>query len=120
EAMIEKFAAIPGAEGAVERTAEIAARCNVEIELGKILLPDFPKPEGKTANGYLRELIEERLPKKIAIPEGAGTVLERASKEVRDRLEYELGVIEKTGFADYFLIVQDLISWAKSHGIAVG
>lgn len=109
EAMAEKFAHIPGA---VERTAAIAARCNVELELGKILLPNFQKPEGKTANAYLRELVAERLPKKIPP--------ERQTKEMEERLEYELGVIEKTGFADYFLIVQDLITWAKAHGIAVG
>ena len=66
DAMAAKFAHIPGA---VERTAEIADRCNVEIELGKVLLPDFPKPDGKTANAYLRELIQERLPKKIFSPE---------------------------------------------------
>ena len=120
DAMAEKFASIPGGLAAVERTAEIAARCNVQIELDKILLPDFPKPDGKTANGYLRELIEERLPKKIAVAEGSGSTIARTSKEVRERLEYEIGVIEKTGFADYFLIVQDLINWAKIHGIAVG
>jgi DNA polymerase-3 subunit alpha len=130
DAVAEKFAGMDGGSGiglaAVERTAEIAARCNVEIELvppygnGKVLLPDFPKPEGKTANGYVRELIEERLPKKYPIPDGPGSVIERAPTEVRERLEYELSVIEKTGFADYFLIVQDLINWAKSHGIAVG
>ena len=112
EAMAEKFAAIKGAEGAVERTAEIAARCNVNLELGKVLLPSFPKPDGKTANAYLRELIQEGLSKKF--PGAAQT------KEVEGRLEYEIGVIEKTGFADYFLIVQDLIRWAKTHGIAVG
>jgi len=112
EAMMEKFAAIPGGAEAVERTAEIAARCNVDLELGKVLLPDFPKPDGKTANAYLRELMEEGLPERF--PPAAQT------KEVRDRLEYEFGVIEKTGFADYFLIVQDLITWAKMHGIAVG
>jgi DNA polymerase-3 subunit alpha len=112
EAMMEKFAKIPGGAEAVARTHEIAERCNVEIELGHTLLPDFPKPPGKTANGYLRELLEERLPKKF--PAAAQT------KEVRDRLEYEISVIEKTGFADYFLIVQDLIHWAKVHGIAVG
>ncbi len=112
EAMAEKFAAIRGGMAAVERTAEIAARCSVELELGKTLLPDFPKPEGKTANDYLRELTEERLPKKFP--------LEKQTKEMRERLEYEMGVIEKTGFADYFLIVQDLIYWAKMHGIAVG
>src|SRR5258708_6761967 len=109
DAMATKFAHIPGA---VERSAEIAARCNVELELGKALLPDFPKPDGKTANAYLRELMEERLPKKF--PPEAQT------KEMRERVEYEMGVIEKIGFADYFLIVQDLITWAKTHGIAVG
>jgi DNA polymerase-3 subunit alpha len=109
EAMAEKFAHIPGA---VERTTEIADRCNVELELGKVLLPDFPKPDGKTANEYLKELIYMLLPKKF--PEEAQT------KEVMDRLVYEISVIEKTGYADYFLIVQDLIAWAKMHGIAVG
>ena len=109
EEMAEKFAHIPHV---LERTAAIAARCNVELELGKILLPEFPKPRGATANGYLRELIAERLPLKI--PPEAQT------QETRERLEYETGVIEKTGFADYFLIVQDIIHWAKIHGISVG
>jgi DNA polymerase-3 subunit alpha len=117
-AMMEKFANVPGGLEAVARTHEIAERCNVELELippyghGKYLLPEFPKPDGKTANAYMRELIEERLPQKY--PPATQT------KEMRDRLEYEIGVIEKTGFADYFLIVQDLIRWAKVHGIAVG
>ena len=90
--------------GACERTNEIAARCNVELELippygtGGYLLPEFPKPDGKTANSYLRELVAERLPKHYPP--------EQQTQEVKDRLEYELGVIEKTGFADYFLIVQ--------------
>ena len=109
EAMAEKFSFVPEA---VARTAEIAARCNVELELGGVLLPEFPKPDGKTANAYLRELVKERLPQKF--------LHEMQTPEVRDRLEYEIGVIEKTGFADYFLIVQDLIHWAKTHGIAVG
>lgn len=118
EAMNEKFSAIAGGAEAVARTAEIAARCNVELELippygkGTYLLPDFPKPSGKTANAYLREIIEERIPNKFP-PESQ-------TPEMRERLEYEIGVIEKTGFADYFLIVQDLIRWAKNHGIAVG
>ncbi|MDO8536687.1 MAG: DNA polymerase III subunit alpha [bacterium] len=109
EEMAEKFKDIPGV---LEQTLKIAERCNVELKLGGVLLPDFPKPEGKTANEYLRELIDECLPKKFPG--------ETRTKEVNDRLEYEMGVIEKTGFADYFLIVQDLISWAKNHGIAVG
>ncbi len=112
EDMRTKFASMPGGLEAVARTHEIAERCNVELDLGHTLLPDFPKPPGKTANGYLRELIEERLPNKFS-PEAQ-------TAEMRERLEYELSVIEKTGFADYFLIVQDLIHWAKLHGIAVG
>lgn len=116
EDMFKKFSSVPGGAEAVARTAEIADRCNATIELGKTLLPDFPKPDGKGSNEYLRELIDERLPKKFP-PE---TTDEARAKEVRERLEYEIGVIEKTGFADYFLIVQDLIRWAKLHGIAVG
>lgn len=110
--MAKKFASIPGGLEAVERTHEIAERCNVELELGTTLLPDFPKPEGVTANAFLRTLVEERLPQKFP--------MENQTQEMRERLEYEMGVIEKTGFADYFLIVQDLIHWAKVHGIAVG
>jgi len=118
EAMLAKFAGIPGGAEAVARTHEIAERCNVELELippyghGTYLLPEFPKPDGKSANDYMRELVMERLPNKYPP--------EKQTKEMHDRLAYELGVIEKTGFADYFLIVQDLIHWAKVHGIAVG
>ena len=116
DAMREKFSTVQGGLEAVARTAEIADRCNATIELGTTLLPDFPKPGGKTANEYLRELVTARLPNKFP-PERMDAA---RSKEVEERLAYEIGVIEKTGFADYFLIVQDLIWWAKQHGIAVG
>jgi DNA polymerase-3 subunit alpha len=109
EDMAKKFAHVPQA---LESTTAIAERCNVEMTLNRTLLPDFEKPDGKTANEYLRELSYAGLDKKITKP--------NQTKEVSDRMEYELGVITKTGFADYFLIVQDLIFWAKSHGIAVG
>ncbi|MDO8304147.1 MAG: DNA polymerase III subunit alpha, partial [Sedimentisphaerales bacterium] len=109
EEMEKKFAHIPGA---VENTAKIAEMCNFEMELGTPLLPNFPKPDGKTANAYLRELIEERLPSRYPG--------DKLTPAVRERVEYEFGVIEKTGYADYFLIVQDLINWAKNHGISVG
>jgi DNA polymerase-3 subunit alpha len=109
ETMSEKFAFAPAA---LEETLKIAERCNVTIELGHVLLPDFPKPEGVTANEYLRRLVDERI--------GSRFTAELQTQEVRDRVSYEMGVIEKTGFADYFLIVQDLINWAKTHGIAVG
>lgn len=109
EQMIEYFKDIPEA---IENTIKISDRVNVEIELGKIKLPYFPKPEGKSANEYLRDLIEERIKNRFKP--------EEINSRIRERIEYELSVIEKTGFADYFLIVQDLTSWAKNHGIAVG
>lgn len=109
EEMAAKFPEVPEA---IENTAKIADRCDVDLELGKTLLPDFPKPDGKSANEYLVELIEERLPQRFAPAE--------QTREIRDRLAYEIDVVSKTGFSDYFLIVQDLINWAKVHGIAVG
>jgi len=109
EEMEEKFKDAPEA---ISNTVKIAERCNLGLELGKIILPNFPKPDGKTANNYLKELLDERI--------GGRFPGERLNQAVRDRLAMELGVIEKTGFADYFLIVQDFINWAKAHGIAVG
>lgn len=109
EEMAEKFKDIPEA---ISNTVTIAKRCQVELELGRILLPHFLKPDGKTANQYLEELVSKRIGQRFSG--------ERLTREVRDRLAMELGVIEKTGFADYFLIVQDFIIWAKNHGIAVG
>jgi DNA polymerase-3 subunit alpha len=95
---------------AIENTSKIADQCNVELELGKIQLPKFDSPDGKTANSYLRELIEERSQKRYP----------NLTKEIQNRIEYELNIIEKTGFADYFLIVQDFVNWAKERGIATG
>ncbi len=100
----------PGHEEAMRRTLEIAARCNVELELGKILLPKFPVPEGKDAFEYLVELCEKGLEKRY----------ERATPELTERLRFELKTIKEMGFADYFLIVWDFIAFAKRSGIAVG
>ncbi|MEY4731556.1 MAG: hypothetical protein RL681_502 [Candidatus Parcubacteria bacterium] len=107
--MESKFADVPEA---VTNAVKIADRCNVTIELGKVKLPHFPKPDGKTATVYLRELIDERIGDRF--PAGKRT------PAVDTRLEHELSIIQKTGFADYFLIVQDMVNWAKDHGIAVG
>ena len=95
---------------AVENTVKIADRCNVKLKLGGILLPEFPIEGNISSIEYLRNLINEKFPKRY--PD--------ADTKVKERLEYELGVIEKTKFADYFLIVQDIVNWAKSHGIVVG
>ncbi len=109
EAMAEKFVRVPEA---IAQTSVIAERCNVELQLGKVILPNFPKPEDKTANEYLSDLINEKI--------GNRFTKEKQTPELLKRLEYELTTIEKTGFADYFLIVADMINWAKTHGIAVG
>ncbi|HUX35511.1 MAG TPA: DNA polymerase III subunit alpha [Candidatus Paceibacterota bacterium] len=109
EKMAELFKDIPEA---VEESAKIAEKCNVTLELNKVLLPNFPIPSGQSANDYLRDLINKKIGERFSP--------EEQTEAIKERLEYELGVITKTGFADYFLIVQDLISWAKTHGIAVG
>ncbi len=108
EQMIELFKDIPEA---VENTVKIAEKCDFKLELGKIRLPAFPIPEGEgSSKAYLRKLVKQKTP--IRYPE--------MTEAVEKRIEYELGVIEGTGFADYFLIVQDFVNWAKEHGIAVG
>ncbi len=96
---------------ALPATLEIARRCNVEIELGGMLLPNFPVPAGYDEASYLRELCEQGLRRRYG---------EAVSPEIRERLENELAVIEKMGFPPYFLIVWDFVSYAKRAGIPVG
>ncbi len=107
EEMAECFADLPEA---LEQTAVIADRCTIELTLGKSILPVFPLPEGETDNSYLMRLVHERT---------AGRYPEK-TKEVEERVAYELSVIAGTGYAGYFLIVQDFINWAKDRGIVVG
>jgi DNA polymerase-3 subunit alpha len=106
----EIAADFPGNEEALRRTLEIAERCTVELELGNILLPKFPVPEGKDAFDYLVELCEKGLQKRY----------ERVSPELQERLRFELKTIKEMGFADYFLIVWDFIAFAKRNGVSVG
>lgn len=108
EKMAEKFADIPEA---LENSAKISDRCTVEIELDKIQLPEFPLPTGESANSYLRKLASEGLSRRYGSD---------ISDAIKERFEYELSVIETTGYASYFLIVQDYVNWAKQHGIIVG
>jgi len=96
---------------AVSNTLEIAARCNVDIELDEMLIPHFPVPEGYDEASYLREQCELGLARRF------GTDIR---PEVRERLESELAVVEKMGFPPYFLIVWDFVSYAKREGIPVG
>jgi DNA polymerase III subunit alpha len=100
----------PGHEEALRRSLEVAERCNVEIELGRIRLPRFPVPEGRDAFEYLVELCERGLQRRY----GAST------PQLDDRLRFELKTIREMGFADYFLIVADFIGFAKRNGVSVG
>ncbi|MDD3487485.1 MAG: DNA polymerase III subunit alpha [Candidatus Moranbacteria bacterium] len=108
EQMAEDFKDIPEA---ISNTQRVVEMCNLEIELGKLKLPRYDVPDGFTPETYLRKLCEEGLKERFG---------ENITQEHRDRLEYEFSVIQKTGFASYFLIVQDFVNWAKDQGIVVG
>ncbi len=109
EDMERVFAHVPEA---IENTAKIADRCNFQIKLGETQLPTYPLPEGETPDSYLRQLTLEGLSRHYKDDE--------ITKEHRERMEYELDIIQKTGYSAYFLIVQDFINWARRQGIVVG
>ena len=100
----------PYALEAVENTQKIADRCQVKIEFGVTKLPKYDVPEGYTSWEYLNKLCFEGLEKHYGNP----------GEELRERLRYELSVIQSMGYVDYFLIVWDFIKYAKDHGIMVG
>ncbi len=108
EKMIEDFKEIPEA---IENTEKIVQMCNFEFKFGEIKLPKFETPNGKSPQEYLRELCLKGLEKRYG---------KNPPREVIERMEYELEIIEKTGFASYFLIVQDFVNWAKENHIVVG
>ncbi|MGL4942917.1 MAG: DNA polymerase III subunit alpha [Thermoguttaceae bacterium] len=116
----EMLRALPEHEDAIERTVEIAERCNCELDLKKRYFPTFAPPSGETSAEFLRRLCLEGLRKRYAnVPyrwhdENVGGEL---SEEVLARLNRELGVIEKLGFVDYFLIVWDFVRFAEERGI---
>ncbi len=95
---------------AIENTERIAAMCNLEMEFGKFHLPEIGIPEGKTADQFLADLCYENLEKYYPNP----------SPEIKKRLEYELDVIRQTKFANYILVVWDIISFTKSRNILFG
>ena len=100
----------PYAKQAIENTHKISDRCNVEIEFGVTKLPKFDVPEGYTSWEYLNHLCKEGLKKRY----------QPVTKELEERLDYELKTIHDMGYVDYFLIVWDFINYAKRNGIAVG
>ncbi|HEU4737777.1 MAG TPA: DNA polymerase III subunit alpha [Solirubrobacterales bacterium] len=108
EEMAESFAEWPEA---VPTTLEIAERCSIDIELGKLLLPRYPTENGEEPGAMLRRIAMDGLRARYGDPPPAEAV---------ERLEFELGVIEEMGFESYFLIVWDFVTFAKENGIAVG
>lgn len=107
--MADYFEAVPEA---IENTVKIADKCNFEFEFGVTKLPNYDVPEGfKTHEEYFRKIANEGLEKRYG---------KNPSKEVKERAEYELSVISKMGYVDYFLIVWDFIRHAKDEGIPVG
>ncbi|MDL1956397.1 MAG: DNA polymerase III subunit alpha [Candidatus Desulfofervidus auxilii] len=113
EEMVNIFAEVPEA---IKNTLVIAERCNLRFELDIPHFPVFPVPKGETLESYLWKKAEEGLEKKL---EKRG-IKEEDKKTYRERLKYELDVITQMGFAGYFLIVADIINYAKKRGIPVG
>ncbi len=108
EQMIKDFKHVPEA---IENTQKIVDKCDFQFELNKYQLPHFEVPDKKTPEEFLKELCLQGLTKRK---------FNKPLTEVLERLDYELGIIKETGFASYFLIVQDFVNWAKSQKIVVG
>ncbi|MBP3384588.1 MAG: DNA polymerase III subunit alpha, partial [Firmicutes bacterium] len=109
--MRKLFSNIPEA---CDNTAKIAEQCNVEFEFGHLHLPDFHAPDGLTNQQYLRKLCNDGLKERYGSQQDADFA------ELEERLDYELSIIEKMGYVEYFLIVWDFINYAKENGIMVG
>ena len=107
EEMARLFKEVPDA---IENTRKISRVCNLEIPIGNWILPNYPLPAGESAEKHLRDLVKERIADRYP----------KETKEIKERVEYELEIICKKGFATYFLIVQDFVNWSKQQGIRVG
>lgn len=103
----EMYRNFPDHPEVMTNTAEVADKCDLKIELGKFRFPEFPLPPDETYESYLKKLIDERLPKRVA----------EITPEIRERIDYEFKVIKDKGYLGYFLIVQDFFNWAKENGI---
>jgi len=107
EEMIGLFLQTPDA---IENTVKIADSCNLEIKLGRWIMPKFEVPNQVTPSEYIKQKVNEGIIKRY----------KKITKEIRDRVEYELSIILKKGYETYILIVADFVEWAKSQGITVG
>lgn len=107
----EMEAALGHYPDALDRTLDVAEMCDVTLRFGELQLPDFLPPDGSDLDTYLRRLVTAGAKERYGDP---------VPSEVVDRIDYELGVISKMGFAGYFLVVADLVGWAREKGIRVG
>jgi len=112
---------------AVSNTKKIADRCSITLELGKILIPKFPLPKGVTEKAYLDETVYQGLAvrygsvkEKDSLDMSVVDVKKKLSKEVLERAEFELNIIDQMGFNGYFLIIADFMNWGKEQGIVFG
>jgi len=119
EEMAELFSDLPDA---IANTVEIAKRCNIQVQLGKYFLPDFPTPNGMGIDDYLRHVSHEGLEERLAVlwPKETTPNYEEKRQVYLDRLKFELDIIIQMGFPGYFLIVMDFIKWAKNNDVPVG
>ena len=111
----------------ITNTLKLAKRCNVQIELDKIMLPKFPIPNGKTEKSYLEELVYQGLAGRYGLATlnkakemPKEKIAKLLPKEVVNRAEYELGIVEHMDFSGYFLIIWDFVNWGKNRGIVFG
>ncbi len=107
EEMAQEFAELPEA---IENTVRIAEQCNVDMTLGRWIMPIFTVPNDLSAGDYLTQLVYE----------GAKKRYNEITETIKERIDYELSVILKKKYETYFLVVSDFVNWAKDHGIAVG
>ena len=115
--MAELFADLPEA---LSNSVVIAQRCNLELELGKSKLPQFPTPNNQSLDDYIRIRSEEGLAERMAHLYPDEKVRAAKYPEYKQRLDFELGTIIQMGFPGYFLIVADFINWGKNNGVPVG
>ncbi|NCN45055.1 MAG: DNA polymerase III subunit alpha [Candidatus Pacebacteria bacterium CG10_big_fil_rev_8_21_14_0_10_36_11] len=95
---------------AIENTLKIAERCNVKIPTGQLIFPKYPLPKGETAETWLKKMVYKGMEKKF----------KEITPALKERAEYEMGIINDKGYPTYFLITQDFVNWAKNNGIGVG
>ena len=106
-------------ESLITHTEHIAVRCNFQLQLGRTLLPAYPRPSGKSIDDYLNDLARDGLARRLELLRGSNQMAAE-EKRYQERLDKELEIIHGTGFSGYFVIVMDFVDWARRNQIPVG